>query len=263
MSMSDRGFQVGAGVDAAIRRHGEETYPHECCGALVGRDGRADAAVALPNTTEEGPRRRFLVRPSDYRVAEQRAAQLGGELLGFYHSHPESSGAALAVRSRSRMADVCVRDRVGRRREGGGDDGVVFSKTTDQFSKRARSNMATKILIPTPLRPFTDKQDTVDAEGKTVGELLANLTQKHAGLKAHLYTEQGKLRSFVNVYVNDEDIRYLQKEQTPVADGDTISIIPSVAGGAPTITDGGRVGLQPTARWRISPTTKSNATAAT
>src|SRR5947207_5420492 len=89
-----------------------------------------------------------------------------------------------------------------------------------------------KILIPTPLRPYTDKQDAVDAAGATVGELLADLTRRHSGLKAHLYNEQGKLRSFVNVYVNDEDIRYLQKEQTPVASGDTVSIIPSVAGGA-------------------------------
>src|SRR5438874_8219031 len=89
-----------------------------------------------------------------------------------------------------------------------------------------------KILIPTPLRPYTDKQDAVDAAGTTVGELLADLTRKHSGLKAHLYNEQGKLRSFVNVYVNDEDIRYLQKEQTPVAASDTVSIIPSVAGGA-------------------------------
>ena len=79
--------------------------------------------------------------------------------------------------------------------------------------------MATKILIPTPLRPYTDKQDAVDADGATVGELLADLTTKHAGLKAHLYNEQGKLRSFVNIYVNDEDIRYLQKEQTPVKAG--------------------------------------------
>jgi adenylyltransferase/sulfurtransferase len=92
-----------------------------------------------------------------------------------------------------------------------------------------------KILIPTPLRPFTDKQDAVDATGATVAELLADLTAKHSGLKAHLYNEQGKLRSFVNVYLNDEDIRYLQKEQTPVKPGDTVSIIPSVAGGAPTV----------------------------
>jgi len=94
--------------------------------------------------------------------------------------------------------------------------------------------MATRILIPTPLRPYTDKRDAVDADGKTVGELLADLTTKHSGLKAHLYNEQGRLRSFVNVYVNDEDIRYLQKEQTPISPGDTVSIIPSVAGGAPT-----------------------------
>ncbi len=93
--------------------------------------------------------------------------------------------------------------------------------------------MSTKILIPTPLRPYTDKQDAVDASGATVGEVLADLTTKHAGLKGHLYNEQGKLRSFVNIYVNDEDIRYLQKEQTPVKAGDTLSIIPSVAGGVP------------------------------
>ena len=92
--------------------------------------------------------------------------------------------------------------------------------------------MATTILIPTPLRPYTDKQEAVQASGATIGELLVDLTTKYAGLKAHLYNEQGKLRSFVNIYLNDEDIRYLQKEQTPVAAGDTISIIPSVAGGA-------------------------------
>jgi MoaD family protein len=91
--------------------------------------------------------------------------------------------------------------------------------------------MATKILIPTPLRPYTDKKEAVEAEGATIGDLLADLTRKYSGLKAHLYNEQGKLRSFVNVYLNDEDIRYLEKEKTPVSSGDTISIIPSVAGG--------------------------------
>ncbi|MGC4083629.1 MAG: MoaD/ThiS family protein [Vicinamibacterales bacterium] len=91
--------------------------------------------------------------------------------------------------------------------------------------------MATKILIPTPLRPYTDKQEAVEAAGATIGELLTNLTTKYPGLKAHLYNEQGKLRSFVNIYINDEDIRYLQKDQTPVGPDDTVSIIPSVAGG--------------------------------
>jgi proteasome lid subunit RPN8/RPN11 len=87
--MSSRQLILGDGVDGAIRAHGEETYPHECCGALVGCDDRVTAVVALPNTTEEGPRRRFLVRPSDYREAERRASELGAELLGFYHSHPD------------------------------------------------------------------------------------------------------------------------------------------------------------------------------
>ncbi|MBI3047591.1 MAG: M67 family metallopeptidase [Acidobacteria bacterium] len=73
----------------AIRGHGAETYPNECCGALVGRDGVVWAAYALPNTTEEGPRRRFRVRPQDYRDAERRASERGAELLGFYHSHPD------------------------------------------------------------------------------------------------------------------------------------------------------------------------------
>jgi proteasome lid subunit RPN8/RPN11 len=80
---------MSATVDEAIRRHGEEAYPHECCGALVGFADQVTMTVPLPNTTEEGPRRRFLVRPSDYRMAEGRAHELGGELLGFYHSHPD------------------------------------------------------------------------------------------------------------------------------------------------------------------------------
>jgi proteasome lid subunit RPN8/RPN11 len=87
--MSSQRLTITSGVDAAIRIHGQQTYPHECCGALIGRDGFVTAVVALPNTTEEGPRRRFLVRPSDYQLSERRATELGGELLGFYHSHPD------------------------------------------------------------------------------------------------------------------------------------------------------------------------------
>ena len=77
------------GVAEAIRAHGTETYPNECCGALYGREGVVTETYALPNTTEEGPRRRFLVRPQDYRDAEKRATELKVDLLGFYHSHPD------------------------------------------------------------------------------------------------------------------------------------------------------------------------------
>ncbi len=81
---------IRADADNRIRRHGQEAYPHECCGALIGRDRVVTEALALPNSTDEGPRRRFLVRPVDYLAAERRATALDAELLGFYHSHPDS-----------------------------------------------------------------------------------------------------------------------------------------------------------------------------
>src|SRR3982751_619020 len=91
-----------------------------------------------------------------------------------------------------------------------------------------------KVLIPTPLRQFTGKQDAVSASGATVGEVLAALTVQFPDLRKQIFTEEGKVRSFVNVYLNDEDIRYLSKDKTPAQDADTISLVPSIAGGATT-----------------------------
>ncbi len=91
--------------------------------------------------------------------------------------------------------------------------------------------MAVKIIIPTPLRTYAGKQESVELQAGTVGEALAALTTKFGELRKHLYADDGRLRSFVNVYVNDEDIRYLQKDKTQVREGDTISIVPSIAGG--------------------------------
>ena len=92
--------------------------------------------------------------------------------------------------------------------------------------------MAVKVIIPTPLRAYAGKQESVELQAGTVGEALSALTTHFADLKKHLYSDDGRLRSFVNVYVNDEDIRYLQKDQTPLNEGDTVSIVPSIAGGA-------------------------------
>jgi molybdopterin converting factor small subunit len=92
--------------------------------------------------------------------------------------------------------------------------------------------MAVKVMIPTPLRAYAGKKNSVEVKAGTVGEALAALTAEFGELKKHLFSDDGKLRSFVNVYVNDEDIRYLQKDQTAVREGDTISIVPSIAGGA-------------------------------
>ena len=92
--------------------------------------------------------------------------------------------------------------------------------------------MAVKVIIPTPLRPYAGKRESIEFDARTVGEALSRLTTQFDELRKHLYTDDGKIRSFVNVYVNDDDIRYLQKEKTPIKDGDTISIVPSIAGGS-------------------------------
>src|SRR5713226_4701438 len=89
-----------------------------------------------------------------------------------------------------------------------------------------------KVLIPTPLRQYTGKQDSVELAGATVGEVLQSLANQFGDLRRHLYNDGSKLRSFVNVYVNDDDIRYLEKEGTLLKDGDTVSIVPSIAGGS-------------------------------
>ena len=89
------------------------------------------------------------------------------------------------------------------------------------------------ILIPTPLRQFVGGNDTVEAEATTVGEALRQLVAAHPQIERNLFNEQGRLRSFVNVYVDDEDIRYLDREETALEGTSTISIVPSIAGGAP------------------------------
>jgi molybdopterin converting factor small subunit len=88
-----------------------------------------------------------------------------------------------------------------------------------------------KILVPTPLRQYAGKQAAIEVPAATVGEALNALTSAYPDLRKHLYNDEGKLRAFVNLYLNDDDIRYLQQDQTAVKDGDTLSIVPSIAGG--------------------------------
>jgi molybdopterin converting factor small subunit len=88
------------------------------------------------------------------------------------------------------------------------------------------------IHIPTPLRAYTGGQQTVNVPGATVGEALEQLTGAYPDLRNNLYTGEGKLRSFVNIYLNDDDVRYLpEKEATPTSESDELTIIPSIAGG--------------------------------
>jgi len=96
--------------------------------------------------------------------------------------------------------------------------------------------MSVNVMIPTPLRPYADSHDRVSVDGTTVSEVLSGLVTKHPALKRHLYGDDGKLRTYVNIYVNDEDIRYLEKEKTGVKAGDVVSIVPSIAGGTAETT---------------------------
>src|SRR5207302_670254 len=145
------------------------------------------------------------------------------------------------VRSRACVAVALVRDRRGRRRA---------RRRPQELGPRGRSRdvrrgvhhhrgtegrMAVTVLIPTPLRSYVGGRDVLELEGGNVGELLEQLAGEHAGLKRHLFAEDGRLRSFVNVYVNDRDIRQLAQRDTPVKAGDTVSIIPSIAGGATAV----------------------------
>lgn len=91
--------------------------------------------------------------------------------------------------------------------------------------------MSVKIRIPSPLRTYTNGADVVEATGNTVGDVLAELKAKAAGIETRLFKAEGQLNRFVNVYVNDEDIRFLQNLNTPVKDGDEVSIVPAIAGG--------------------------------
>ena len=91
--------------------------------------------------------------------------------------------------------------------------------------------MSVKVLIPTPLRPFTDELEVVEIQANSVSELLKRLTDRYQGLQKHLFDETGRFRSFVNVYVNDEDIRSLSQWETPLKETDVVSIIPAIAGG--------------------------------
>ncbi len=92
--------------------------------------------------------------------------------------------------------------------------------------------MEVHVRIPTPLKKLAGEQDVIKAKGKTVGEVLQWLTETYPGLKERLRDEQGEVRRFINIYVNDEDIRFIQNLETPLKEGDQLSIIPAIAGGA-------------------------------
>src|ERR1700678_1739167 len=170
-------LRISDAVYGELRKHGEETYPHECCGVLLGHalDGinEVNAAVRAGNTRSDSAHNRYHIAPQELISIQRQARERSMDIVGFYHSHP--------------------------------DHPARWSSTD-----------------------FT--------EAHWVGCSYV-LTSGHTELKNHLYSEEGKLLSFVNVYLNDEDIRYLsEKENTAVKESDSLSIIPSIAGGSEMAT---------------------------
>ena len=249
--MDRRAWRSAPAWTDAIRAHGVETYPHECCGALDRprrrrarrrsrcrtRPTRARAAGSwCGRTTTARPRRAprrgaWTCSGSTTRIRiTPRGRRSTISITRGRSSRTSSSPCAPAAPAR--LTSWRLRDDRSAFDE---EPSIVRQMTRPRHGERRRRplTMSNRVLIPTPLRPFTDKQDAVEVAGATVGELLADLTTPvTTGSSKHLYTDEGRLRSFVNIYVNDEDIRYLQKEQTPVEPGDTLSIVPSVAGGS-------------------------------
>ncbi len=91
--------------------------------------------------------------------------------------------------------------------------------------------MAIKVRVPTPLQKFTKNQQEVEVQGTNVKELIENLEKNFPGIKERICDESGKVRRFINIYVNEEDARFLEGDNTPLKDGDEVSIIPAIAGG--------------------------------
>lgn len=226
-------FRLPSSAEDAIRAHAASTYPHECCGALIGSSSDANTDILevrpLDNLTTEGPRRRFRIGAADYRQSEHYAAERGADLVGFYHSHPDHPAEPSQYdldHAWPNFSYVIVA-------VAAGAPGALRSwrLREDRAAFAEETRVMTRILIPTPLRAYTDKQSAVEAAGGTIGEALGDLTARFGDLRQHLFTPEGQLRSFVNVYVNDEDVRFTGGLDTTVSDGDQVVVLPAVAGG--------------------------------
>ena len=163
----------------------------------------------------------------------------GQEIVGYYHSHPDHPARPSAFDTEHAWpwySYLIVRIDHGRGADAGQlGAGRRAARDASRVTRRSQRGvtMSVTVSIPTPLRSFTGGRDAVDVAGGTVGEVLDELLTAHAGLKRHLVQDDGKLRNFVNLYLNDTDIRQLESTSTPVAAGDVLTIVPSIAGGSP------------------------------
>jgi molybdopterin/thiamine biosynthesis adenylyltransferase/proteasome lid subunit RPN8/RPN11/rhodanese-related sulfurtransferase/molybdopterin converting factor small subunit len=230
-------------VREEIFAHARTGYPCEVCGVLLGKmhgiaPGERREVVAssrAKNLNAERPHDRYLMDPADMNAADVTARERGLEIVGFYHSHPDHP----AVASRTDLENSSP--------WGGYSYPIVSVVKGDVADLRSWARegdhwveetllggdaMAT-VRIPTPLRPLTKGQSEVAVRGGTVREIVANLNTSYSGMRERVLDEAGEVRRFVNVFVNKDDIRGLKGLDTEVKDGDVVSILPAIAGGAP------------------------------
>lgn len=227
---------IAPGELARLHAHAVAGYPYEVVGILAGdrATGRVTRVVSLENERADSPQNRYHVSGLLLYRAEEALAAEGLDVVGYYHSHPDHPSRYSEYdrdHALPNMSYVIVSVL-------GGKVATTQSwrlrddrSAMDEEPVQEESPMSVSIQIPTALRSYTDGQAAVTVAGHTAGEALDALTASYPSLARHLRTEDGKLRSFVNVYLNDEDIRFLEKERTVVKAGDTLVIVPSIAGG--------------------------------
>ena len=221
-----------------LERHAREGYPHEVVGVLAGvRDANHVTRVhPLINERTDSPRNRYRVDGLTLMRAEQALEREGLEIVGYYHSHPDHpaqystydrdhalpnmSYLIVSVTTHGVADALCWRLRDDR--SAMDPEPIVLTPSGEPMST---------VHIPTPLRSFVGGASSVEVSGATVGEALDNLIAAHSALGVHLRDDQGRVRSFVNVYLGDEDIRHLSGLDTALSEGAELTIVPSIAGG--------------------------------
>ena len=220
---------------ALIRAEGETAYPNECCGVLLGKleagtggsPDRREAESLLPivNKQEDAEQyHRFEITPEDYLHAEKEARKQNRDILGFYHSHPDHPAIPSDFDKNNALPFYILCYSVGGKRKGRRTAKLGTCGGPERI-QRGGHNMAITILIPTALRSFTERKSEVSVEGATAGEAIGALAE------AYPDSGQRELRSFINVFVGDTNIKNLQGLDTAVKGGDTIMLVPAIAGG--------------------------------
>ena len=232
--------EIPTAILEAICAHGEAVYPQEGCGLLLGQvvDGRNVVSDfrpmlnAWPVEAEKGTR--FQMDEGEWISAEIQAGNTNLNIIGIFHSHPDHAATPSAYdldwAAYSSYSYLITEIRKGKATSSRSWrlDGERINFVEEDVI-RGTITMST-IRIPTPLRQYVDGNSSIELHGATVDEALHDLTNRYPDVRTHLY-DGDKLRNFVNIYLNQEDIRHLNGGATPLTDGDRLMIVPSIAGG--------------------------------